>query len=57
MQLGAFLMPTHAPETSVPDGQAWDLEELERLDRLGFEEAWLGEHCSAWIRPAGATDG
>ena len=56
MRLGAFLMPTHAPETSVAAGQAWDLEELERLDRLGFEEAWIGEHFTAAWEPCPAPD-
>lgn len=56
MRLGAFLMPTHAPETSVAAGQAWDLEELERLDRLGFEEAWIGEHFTARWEPCPAPD-
>jgi len=56
MQFGAFLMPTHAPETPMADGQAWDLEELERLDRLGFEEAWVGEHFTAAWEPCPAPD-
>ena len=56
MQLGAFLMPTHAPETPVADGQAWDLDELERLDALGFEEAWIGEHFTAAWEPCPAPD-
>ena len=56
MRLGAFLMPTHAPETPVAQGQAWDLEELERLDRLGFEEAWIGEHFTAAWEPCPAPD-
>ena len=56
MQLGAFLMPTHPPETPVADGQAWDLEELERLDALGFAEAWIGEHFTAAWEPCPAPD-
>ena len=56
MRLGAFLMPTHAPETSVADGQDWDLEELERLDALGFDEAWIGEHFTAAWEPCPAPD-
>jgi hypothetical protein len=44
MKLGAFLMPSHPPERSIRDGQRWDLSDLEQLDALGFEEAWIGEH-------------
>ena len=56
MRFGAFLMPTHAPGTPVAQGQAWDLEELERLDRLGFEEAWIGQHFTAAWEPCPAPD-
>ena len=56
MRLGAFLMPSHSPGTSVAAGLAWDLEELERLDRLGFAEAWIGEHFTAAWEPCPAPD-
>ena len=41
MKFGALLMPSHPPERSIRDGQRWDLNELERLDALGFVEAWV----------------
>jgi alkanesulfonate monooxygenase SsuD/methylene tetrahydromethanopterin reductase-like flavin-dependent oxidoreductase (luciferase family) len=56
MKLGALLMPTHPPERSIRDGQAWDLEELERLDSLGFDEAWIGEHFTSEWEPCPAPD-
>ncbi len=56
MKFGAFLMPTHPPERSVRDGQHWDLKDLERLDALGFEEAWIGEHFTAAWEPCPAPD-
>ena len=56
MNLGALLMPSHPPERSIRDGQCWDLEELERLDALGFEEAWIGEHFTAAWEPCPAPD-
>ncbi len=56
MKLGAFLMPTHPPERSIADGQAWDLDEIEALDRLGFCEAWIGEHFTAAWEPCPAPD-
>ena len=51
MKFGAFLMPSHPPERSIGDGQRRDLEDLERLDALGFEEAWIGEHFTAGAGP------
>ena len=56
MKLGALLMPSHPPERSIRDGQRWDLADLERLDSLGFEEAWIGEHFTAAWEPCPAPD-
>ncbi len=56
MKLGAFLMPSHPPERSVSAGQLWDLEEIERLDALGYTEAWIGEHFTARWEPCPAPD-
>ena len=56
MMFGAFLMPSHPPEQSIRDGQRWDLNDLELLDSLGFEEAWIGEHFTAAWEPCPAPD-
>ena len=56
MQLGAFVMPSHPPERSIRDGIEWDLEHLALLDRLGFHEAWIGEHYTAPWEPCPAPD-
>ncbi len=56
MKLGAFLMPTHPPERSISGGQDWDLDEIEALDKLGFDEAWIGEHFTAAWEPCPAPD-
>ncbi len=56
MKLGALLMPSHPPERSMREGQLADLEELERLDRLGYTEAWIGEHFTAPWEPCPAPD-
>ena len=56
MEFGAFLMPTHPPEQSIRAGHQWDLNELERLDALGFSEAWIGEHFTAAWEPCPAPD-
>src|SRR3954453_19987580 len=47
MRFGIFMAPFHPAgvnPTILIDG---DLELIEHLDRLGFEEAWIGEHHSA----------
>ena len=49
-------MPSHPPERSIGDGQQRDLADLKRLDALGFEEAWIGEHFTASWEPCPAPD-
>lgn len=56
MKLGAFLMPSHPPQRGISEGQTLDLEELERLDSFGFEEAWIGEHFTSAWEPCPAPD-
>ena len=56
MKLGALLMPSHPPECSIQDGQRRDLAEIVRLDALGFEEVWIGEHFTAAWEPCPAPD-
>ena len=56
MKFGALLMPSHPPEVPVGEGLRRDLEELERLDALGFEEAWIGEHFTTTWEPCPAPD-
>jgi alkanesulfonate monooxygenase SsuD/methylene tetrahydromethanopterin reductase-like flavin-dependent oxidoreductase (luciferase family) len=56
VRLGALLMPSHPPECSTREGQRRDLEELQRLDRLGFDEAWIGEHYTSVWEPCPAPD-
>jgi alkanesulfonate monooxygenase SsuD/methylene tetrahydromethanopterin reductase-like flavin-dependent oxidoreductase (luciferase family) len=56
MKFGSFLMPSHPPERSIRDGQRCDLADLQRLDALGFEEAWVGEHFTATWEPCPAPD-
>jgi len=56
MRFGALLMPSHPPERSIRDGQRRDLNDLERLDALGFDEAWIGEHFTAAWEPCPAPD-
>ena len=44
---GVFLAPLHPVDESPNLLNHRDLELMEWLDRLGFDEAWIGEHHSA----------
>ncbi len=49
MRLGYFTMPLHPPNTDPTQTLADDLEQIVTLDRLGYVEAWIGEHfTSVW---------
>lgn len=56
MKAGVFMMPSHPPERSLYDGHQWDLDHLELADKLGFHEAWMGEHFTAPWEPNPAPD-
>jgi limonene 1,2-monooxygenase len=47
MKFGIFLPPLHPPTSSVTMDLARDLELVEWMDELGFDEAWFGEHHSS----------
>lgn len=44
MNLGLFLMPLTAPETSIYHSAQITLEMIRYADQLGYAEAWVGEH-------------
>ena len=46
MRFGVFLAPFHDVGQNPTLALERDLELLEHLDRLGFDEAWIGEHHS-----------
>lgn len=46
LQFGAFLAPHHLPGESPTLQLQRDLELVEHLDRLGYDEFWCGEHHS-----------
>lgn len=49
MEYGLFIMPVHPPQRPVVDTYDDDLRTLIAADRLGYSEAWVGEHfTSAW---------
>jgi alkanesulfonate monooxygenase SsuD/methylene tetrahydromethanopterin reductase-like flavin-dependent oxidoreductase (luciferase family) len=47
MRYGYFMMPMHPPGSFLADTLDHDLRQVERLDALGFDEAWIGEHFTA----------
>ncbi|HEY2663531.1 MAG TPA: LLM class flavin-dependent oxidoreductase [Candidatus Binataceae bacterium] len=47
MRNGIFLAPFHPLDQDPTEAIHRDLELIEHLDRLGYEEAWVGEHHSA----------
>ncbi|HEY8216021.1 MAG TPA: LLM class flavin-dependent oxidoreductase [Acidimicrobiia bacterium] len=49
MQFGVFLAPFHAVGQNPTLALERDLELLQHLDRLGFDEAWIGEHHSGGV--------
>jgi len=47
LKFGIFLAPFHAPHRNPTLALERDLELIQRLDELGYDEAWIGEHHSA----------
>jgi limonene 1,2-monooxygenase len=47
LRFGTFMAPFHPPEHNPTLSLEADLDLLEHLDTLGFDEAWIGEHHSA----------
>ena len=47
MKLGYFTMPLHPPGSNLGDTLEADLRQMEMLDKLGYQEAWIGEHFTA----------
>jgi alkanesulfonate monooxygenase SsuD/methylene tetrahydromethanopterin reductase-like flavin-dependent oxidoreductase (luciferase family) len=47
MQLGFFTMPLHPPGSNLTETLAGDIEQIVTADRLGYSEAWVGEHYAA----------
>ena len=47
LSFGIFLAPFHRLGENPTLGMARDLELIEWIDHLGFDEAWIGEHHSA----------
>ena len=46
-RFGAFIAPFHPDDENPTEQIHRDFELVELLDRLGYHEAWIGEHHSA----------
>jgi len=46
LRFGIFLAPFHALNENPTNALDRDFELIEQLDRLGYDEAWIGEHHS-----------
>ena len=44
MRLGLFMMPLHPSYRAIAECYDRDIDQLVLADKLGFDEAWLGEH-------------
>ena len=44
MNFGLFMMPIHHPEKGLPRTIKEDMNTIVTADKLGYEEAWIGEH-------------
>jgi limonene 1,2-monooxygenase len=47
LRFGAFIAPFHPLDENPTQAIERDLELVQLMDRLGYEEAWIGEHHSA----------
>jgi len=56
MRFGLFMMPLHPPHRALADGYDRDVEQIVLADRLGFAEAWIGEHLTERWENAPAPD-
>ncbi|MGM0583089.1 MAG: LLM class flavin-dependent oxidoreductase [Pseudomonadota bacterium] len=51
MKLGMFQMPLHPPHRPLHETLDENAEKIIHADRLGFDEAWVGEHFTATTEP------
>src|SRR4029434_4638384 len=56
MQFGLFMTPLHPPHRAFADGYERDVAQIVLADRLGFREAWVGEHLTERWENAPAPD-
>ena len=56
MEVGLFTMPMHPPGSNITKTLDDDLDQIVTLDRLGYKEAWIGEHFTAMWENIPAPD-
>lgn len=56
MQFGAFIAPYHGISDNVTLTIERDMELVELMDKLDFNEAWIGEHHSAGFEPIASPE-
>lgn len=56
MRFGIFLQPVHHPSDDPTEALERDLELVTHLDRLGYAEAWIGEHHSTGWENIGSPE-
>src|SRR6266576_3932110 len=56
MRYGYFMMPMHPPGSDIGVTLQTDLAQIDRLDGLDFDEAWIGEHFTAEWENIAAPD-
>jgi limonene 1,2-monooxygenase len=56
LRFGMFLPPYHARHDNPSLALHRDLALVEHIDRLGFDEVWVGEHHSAALENIGAPE-
>ena len=56
MDFGLFMMPLHPPDRAFADAYDRDIAQIVLADRLGFREAWVGEHLTERWENAPAPD-
>ena len=49
LRFGLFCGPYHRPDLNPISAFQQDMEVIENLDRLGFDEVWIGEHHSGGV--------
>jgi limonene 1,2-monooxygenase len=56
LSAGIFLPPFHATDEDVTLAMERDFQLVELLDRLGYDEAWIGEHHSGGFEVYGSPE-
>jgi alkanesulfonate monooxygenase SsuD/methylene tetrahydromethanopterin reductase-like flavin-dependent oxidoreductase (luciferase family) len=51
MDIGLFLVPFRAPQTSLKDGYDWDMQVIRWADEFGLSEVWVAEHSTMRWEP------